>query len=68
MANREKQQSEKLRPVQDGSSCNVIAGTHAGKSGIIKDINTSKGGNVTITVVQANGVKFKTLAKNVAVI
>ena len=28
----------------------------------------SKTGNVTITVVQANGERFKTLAKNVAVI
>jgi ribosomal protein S4E len=51
----------------DGASCEVIAGTHAGKSGIVRDINTSKTGAVTITVVQANGVRFKTLAKNVVV-
>ena len=57
-----------LANVTDGASCKVIAGTHAGKSGIIRDINTSKGGNVTITVVQAGGVRFKTLAKNVQVI
>ncbi|MFD0940829.1 KOW motif-containing protein [Pedobacter boryungensis] len=56
------------KKVSDGSSCNVIAGTHKGKSGIIKDINTSKTGHITITVVQENGVRFKTLAKNVAVI
>jgi ribosomal protein S4E len=51
----------------DGASCEVIAGTHTGKSGTVRDINTSKTGAVTITVVQANGVRFKTLAKNVAV-
>lgn len=52
----------------DGASCEVAAGTHAGKSGIVRDINTSKTGAVTITVVQANGVRFKTLAKNVVAV
>lgn len=52
----------------DGAKCNVIGGTHKGKMGTIRDINTNKGGNVTITVVQENGLKFKTLAKNVIVI
>ena len=47
--------------------CQVIAGTHAGKSGTVRDINTSKTGHITITVVQENGVRFKTLAKNVVV-
>ena len=41
--------------------------THAGKSGTVRDVNTSKTGQVTITVVQANGERFKTLAKNVVV-
>lgn len=50
---------------KDGARCEVIAGTHKSKSGIIRDINTSKTGAVTITVVQDNGVRFKTLAKNV---
>ncbi len=53
--------------VKDGDHCKVIAGTHLGKSGIVKDLNTSKTGHLTITVVQANGVRFKTLARNVAV-
>ena len=53
--------------LKDGAHCEVIAGTHKGKSGTVRDINTSKTGAVTITVVQANGVRFKTLAKNVAV-
>lgn len=53
--------------VKDGDTCDVIAGTHKGKSGVVRDINTSKTGHLTITVVQANGVCFKTLAKNVAV-
>ena len=51
----------------DGAACDVIAGTHAGKSGVVRDINTSKTGHVTITVEQDGGVRFKTLAKNVVV-
>jgi ribosomal protein S4E len=51
--------------LKDGAPCQVTGGVHAGKSGIVRDINTSKTGHVTITVVQANGERFKTLAKNV---
>jgi ribosomal protein S4E len=53
--------------LKDGATCTVIAGTHAGKSGIVRDIHTSKTGAVTITVVQENGERFKTLAKNVVI-
>lgn len=53
--------------VKDGDRCSVVAGTHKGKSGIVKDLNVSKTGHLTITVVQASGVRFKTLAKNVVV-
>jgi len=56
------------KELKDGDACNVIAGTHAGKSGIVKDINTSKTGHITITVVQKNGIRFKTLGKNVEVV
>lgn len=52
----------------EGAKCQVIAGTHKGKSGIARDLNTSKTGAVTITVVQENGDRFKTLAKNVIVL
>jgi len=52
---------------KDGDSCTVVAGTHAGKSGTVRDIKTSKTGHVTITVVQDDGERFKTLAKNVVV-
>ncbi len=52
---------------KDGDQCEVIGGTHKGKSGTVRDINTSKTGHVTITVVQKSGVRFKTLAKNVVV-
>jgi ribosomal protein S4E len=52
---------------QDGVHCVEIGGTHKGKSGTVRDINTSKTGYVTITVVQANGERFKKLAKNVVV-
>jgi len=51
----------------DGAFCEVVGGTHVGKSGVVRDINTSKTGHVTITVVQKSGVRFKTLAKNVVV-
>lgn len=53
--------------VKDGDRCTVLAGTHKGKAGIVRDIKTSKTGHVTITVVQASGVRFKTLARNVQV-
>lgn len=54
--------------IKDGDKCEVVAGTHKGKSGVAKDINISKTGAVTITVVEANGERFKTLAKNVKVL
>jgi ribosomal protein S4E len=50
--------------IKDGMECKVTAGTHAGKSGTVSDMNTSKTGHVTITVTQKNGERFKTLAKN----
>jgi ribosomal protein S4E len=53
--------------LRDGARCKVIGGTHAGKSGIVRDINLSKTGFTTITVVQGNGERFKTLAKNVSI-
>ena len=53
--------------LKNGDYCNVIAGTHKRKSGTVQDINTSKTGHITITVVQKSGVKFKTLGKNVEV-
>ena len=53
--------------LRDGDRCRVTGGTHAGKSGTVRDIKTSKTGHVTITVVQANGERFKALAKNVVV-
>jgi ribosomal protein S4E len=54
--------------VKDGARCQVVGGTHAGKAGIVRDVQTSKTGHVTITVVQPNGVRFKTLAKNVVIL
>ena len=54
--------------LKDGDQCNVIGGTHVGKSGTVRDINTSKTGHITITVVQKNGDRFKTLGKNVVVV
>ncbi len=56
------------KKIEDGDQCKVVGGTHTGKLGIVRDINTSKTGHITITVVQKNGVRFKTLAKNVVVL
>ena len=53
--------------LKDGDRCTVVGGTHKGKSGTVRDIKTSPTGHVTITVVQPNGTRFKTLAKNVVV-
>jgi ribosomal protein S4E len=53
--------------LKDGDQCKVIAGTHAGKAGTVRDVNTSKTVHITITVEQKNGVRFKTLGKNVVV-
>jgi len=54
--------------LKNGAQCTVIAGTHKGKSGTVRDINTSKTGHITITVEQPDGVRFKTLGRNVEVI
>ena len=56
-----------LSKLKDGAVCKVIGGTHKGKSGTVHDIKTSKSGEITITVKQANGVRFKTLGRNVEV-
>ncbi|WP_293300722.1 RNA-binding protein [Pedobacter sp. UBA4863] len=53
--------------LKDGDFCQVIFGTHKGKTGKATDLNISKTGHLTITVVQENGTRFKTLAKNVKV-
>ncbi|MCX6209726.1 MAG: KOW motif-containing protein [Bacteroidetes bacterium] len=53
--------------LQDGDQCKVVAGSHKGKQGKVTDINLSKTGHITITVVQQNGVRFKTLGRNVVV-
>jgi ribosomal protein S4E len=53
--------------LNDGDQCTVVGGVHAGKLGIVRDINTSKTGHITITVEQKDGVRFKTLGRNVVV-
>jgi ribosomal protein S4E len=60
--------SNSSKKLKDNAKCRVIGGTHVGKSGVVKDINTSKTGHKTITVLQTNGARFKTLAKNVELI
>ena len=56
------------KELKDCDFCKVIGGTHKGKSGTATNLNISKTGHLTITVVQENGDRFKTLAKNVEVI
>lgn len=51
--------------IQDGMACTVTAGTHRGRTGTVEDRNVSKSGAVTITVREADGARFKTLARNV---
>jgi ribosomal protein S4E len=60
-------ESDSETDVKDGAKCKVVRGTHAGKSGTVTDIKTSKTGHVTITVVQSSGERFKTLARNVTI-
>jgi ribosomal protein S4E len=50
---------------ENGDRCVVIAGTHKGKAGLVEDWKLSKSGQATITVRQADGQRFKTLARNV---
>ena len=51
--------------IANGDACEVIAGTHKGRRGTVEDLNTSKSGAVTITVREADGSRFKTLARSV---
>lgn len=59
-------QTEQLN-LKDGDFCTVVAGSHKGKSGIIQDLKVSKTGHLTISVLQKNGIRFKTLGRNVKV-
>ena len=60
--------TDKAYSLKDGDRCKVISGTHKGTSGYVTDLNISKTGHLTITVVQDTNVRFKTLAKNVEVV
>lgn len=59
--------TKRIEQLKDGDQCIVVSGTHIGKSGTVRDINTSKTGYLTITVEQKNGIRFKTLGKSVVV-
>ena len=56
---------ENSNEVSDGDRCEVVAGVHAGKKGIVEDRKLSRTGHATITVRQDDDVRFKTLARNV---
>lgn len=57
-----------MSEIRNGDCCQVIAGTHKGRSGTVEDWNLSKSGNATITVREESGARFKTLARNVKAI
>ncbi|MFL6300236.1 MAG: hypothetical protein ACJ71N_06475 [Terriglobales bacterium] len=59
--------AKSVAAVKDGARCKVVGGTHAGKSGLVRDVKKSKTGHITITVVQGSGERFKTLARNVEI-
>jgi ribosomal protein S4E len=59
--------SDSNQKLKDGARCKVTGGAHIGKSGIVRDVKMSKTGHVTITVLQDDGERFKTLAKNVTI-
>ena len=60
--------NEPMSPkVNDGDYCAVVGGTHSGKSGVVEDRKMSKTGHLTVTVRQDDGVRLKTLARNVVV-
>ena len=60
--------TKKKNSLKNGDVCKVVGGTHAGKSGTVEDLNISKTGHMTITVRQKDGVRFKTLGKNVEIV
>jgi len=67
MAREKTMTTKPVAQLADGMPCTVVGGTHAGKAGRVTDIKTSKTGHVTVTVVQEDGVRFKTLARHVVV-
>ena len=60
--------AKKTEVLKNGDLCKVVGGTHTGKSGTVEDLNLSKTGHITITVRQKDGVRFKTLGKNVEIV
>lgn len=60
-------QAEQSNELKDGALCEVVGGTHKGKKGTVRDLKTGRISPLTITVVQPEGERFKTLAKNVVI-
>ncbi|GAA4140459.1 hypothetical protein GCM10022216_19560 [Sphingobacterium kyonggiense] len=58
---------EKLS-IKNGDFCQVVAGVHRGKKGIMQDMKHSKTGQITITVCTEDDIRFKTLGRNVEII
>ena len=56
---------DKQVQIADGDKCKASSGIRKGNAGIVEDLKISKGGNLTVTVRQADGTRFKTLARSV---
>ena len=61
----EGEHSKNTNTLTNGDFCIVIGGKYKGEEGAISDLNISKTGHLTVTVTKENGVRFKTLGKNV---
>ena len=55
----------KIPDIKNGETCTVFKGHHKNKSGVVEDFNIAKSGHATIPLLQPDGTRFKTLAKNV---
>lgn len=51
--------------IKNGDYCRVIAGSHKGKEGVVRDLKHGKTGHISITVEQTGNLRFKTLGRNV---
>jgi ribosomal protein L24 len=49
--------------LKDGDKCKVVGGTHIGKSGIVRDINTSKTSILQLQLNKTTVLSLKRLEK-----
>ena len=49
--------------LKDGDECKVIRGTHTGKSGMVRDINTSKTGHIQLPLSKRTAYVLRHLVR-----